>query len=439
LNKGLHDLVIAGPRVHTLNLRCICARASHPQINLRSLTSNLGSLYQAGDTEEFLSSVVGTAAVLAKSQQTFAFLCDEQTGEPDLASLCIEQACPPDVADSLRRCFERMGTPEDAAAITEGTDQGTDGADIHFLMIPVIHNSRLQAVLGIASRLQAEEPVAMRLELLRLLSRISGPFLAASRDAERLCSRMDELESILHIKSHLMSNVCHEFRSLLAAIRGYSRRVLDGRAGVISNEQRDHLAVILRNSNKLLDLVSHSVPFTAEQQLRVERFDLRDTWHRALKRMRHRISEGSIKIIEQISPEPLTVIADQERLEAVFDILLANAVRCVTRGGITAQLLRVTTGEVMVRLSAIGPVALPSELLDAIFEHRQEQAPTPHQDQQRFAGLSLAHDLIWLHGGRISVTSNPAEGTMFAFSLPSPLTEGRKPRSRNGASDRSKS
>jgi signal transduction histidine kinase len=418
VNQDKHDLVVAGPRLDTLNLRRIAEIAGRQQSNLRMPVLNLGSLYQARDAKEFLGSVVVTAAALMDSSQAFAFLCDPPAGAPDLASLCIGQNGSPELEVTLRRCFDRIETRE--PAMTDRGGQGVAASDIHVFMIPVVHNSGLQAMLGIVSRQRAEEPVAGRLEMLRLLSQISGPFLAALRDAEQLRNRADELEAFLHIKSHLMSNMCHEFRSLLAAVRGYSSRLLDGRAGAISNVQHDHVTVVLRNCNKLLDLVSYSAPFATEQKLRLERFDLRETWQHALKRLRRRASEESIRILEQIPSEPFTVFADKERLEAVFDILLANAVQCVTASGeITVRFLRATNGEVTVRLFAAG-AALPAQLLDTIFDHTDDSGRASPQDKRRFAGLPLLHDLVWLHGGRISVTSNSGEGTEFTFSLQSP-------------------
>jgi signal transduction histidine kinase len=289
-------------------------------------------------------------------------------------------------------------------------------------MFPLRHGSRLQALLGFLVRPQEEPPTAALLEMLRRLSHISGPFLGVLCDMQTLRRKSEELEAVVHIKTHFLSNLCHEIRSLLGAVQGYSRRIIDGRAGVINDLQRDHLTVVLRNTNKLLDLVSHSLPFVAEQQLRVGSLDLRLIWQAVLKRARSRRSETSGKIIEQVSPEPLMVTADKDKLAAVLEMLIANALQCADKAGeVTAQFLRGVNGDVTVRLFAPGR-GLPPELVDRIFEHHNKLDPgAADSGNSRVTGLSLVHDMIWLHGGRISVTSNPGEGTVFTFTLPPPL------------------
>jgi len=407
VREGLPDLVIAGPRLDAIRLdRAVPAGAPS---RLYALVSELSHLHEALDVSQFLAGLAVAAANAVEPQPAFALLCDRVTAEPELDSLRSHPTGQPDLSVVLRRYADPAGGEAEVAGNVE--------AGPHLWMIPMIHASRLEGLLGVVCRPQADEPAAGSLEVLRLLAQIAAPFLAALRDAERLRRTVDELEAILQIKSHLISNVCHEFRSLLAVVRGYSKRILDERAGAISDAQRDHLTVVLRNTNRLLDLVSHSLPFVAEQQLRVERLDLRGIWQGARKRAARRASEKSIRMAEQISSEPFTVIADRERLAVMLDILLTNAIQCAADGGeITAQFLRGTNDEVTVRLFAAGEGLAP-QLVDSIFEHPDEST-SAHPEELRMTGLSLVHDMVWLHGGRMSVTSNPGEGTVFTFTLP---------------------
>ena len=407
--EGSHGLVVAGPRLQALSFGGVAGSASHPVVKLHSLLSELTPLSQARDAKKLLTCLVQTAATLTEPHQTFALLCDRVTGVPDLGSLCKHPACPAHLAGTLGRYLDALPSP------------GAGDTGPWLWMVPLIHDSRLEALLGLVSWEEAEEPAARSLAMLRFFSLISAPFLAALRDVEQLRRTTDELEAVLEIKSHLMSNVCHEFRSLLAAVRGYSKRIIEGRTGAITDVQRDALTVVLRNTNKLLDLVSHSLPFVVEQQLSVESFDLREAWQGALQRMRRQLSEKSIRIREQIPDESFTVTADKGRLAVVFEIVLANAIQCAAPAGeITVQLLRGANGEVTVKLLVAG-AGLPPHTLDKIFDHRGEPAPAAsHPDERRITGLALVHDMVWLHGGRIAVMSSEGEGTVFIFTLPPP-------------------
>jgi signal transduction histidine kinase len=262
---------------------------------------------------------------------------------------------------------------------------------------------------------------------LRVLAPVSAALIGALRDADALRRTADEHEAILQINSHLISNVCHEFRSMLTAVRGYSKRILEGRDGAITAAQREDLTVVLRNTNKLLDLVSHSLPFVAEQRLRVESFDLREVWRSAVQRVRRRLTEKSISIREQIPAGSFTVAADRQRLAAVFEIILANAIHCSANASeIVAQFVRGANGELTTRVLANGE-ALPAHLIDRNFSHQDESAPAAAgTNDLQMAGLSLVHDMVWLHGGRMAVMSTAGEGTVFVVTLPPPKSHDAK-------------
>jgi len=263
--------------------------------------------------------------------------------------------------------------------------------------------------------------------MLRVLAPVSAALIGALRDADALRRTADEHEAILQINSHLISNVCHEFRSMLTAVRGYSRRMLEGRDGAITDAQREDLTVVLRNTNKLLDLVSHSLPFVAEQRLRVEFFDLREVWRSARQRVQLRLTEKCITVREQIPSEPFTVAADRQRLAVVFEIILSSAIQCSANGTeIAAQFLRGANGELTARVIAAGE-ALPAHLIDRNLAHQDESAlEAAGTNDLQMAGLSLVHDMVWLHGGRMAVMSTAGEGTVFVVTLPPPTSHDTK-------------
>ena len=60
-------------------------------------------------------------------------------------------------------------------------------------------------------------------------------------------SRKQQLE----FKNQFLSHVSHELRTPLTCIHQYVTILLDGLAGDISGEQRDHLGTILKSVNQL--------------------------------------------------------------------------------------------------------------------------------------------------------------------------------------------
>jgi len=410
VGESLPDLVIAGPRLGTVNWQRIVEQANDQQSASPAFLSPLGSLYEAKDASELLARLVAIAATFTDPQQTFALLCDGVTREPHIESLHAQPACPPNLSCVLRSYTDAPGTVRDT--------------DPHLWMIPVVHDSRLEGMLGMVCPRQPDEGFGRKLETLHQLSRLSAPLFAGVRDVQQLRRTVDGLEAVLQIHIHLMSNVCHEIRSTLAAVRGYAKRMLDERSGPISEAQRDNLTVIQRNTSTLRDLVSYTLPFIAEERLRVESFDLRETWQSTFNRARIRLSEKSIAVRKQIPADPLIVMADRQRLAAALEIILANAIRCAPNDGeITVRLTRGANREVTVRVAVTGTM-LPRQFLDSIFEH-QAESPPPAVDPDivRLAGLPLANDLVWLNGGRLAVRSTAGEGTLFSITLPPPLNQ----------------
>lgn len=372
----------------------------------------IAPLCEVRDIKEFPARLAETAMAVLRTRQTFAVLCDRLTGRPELASLCS-----PAPASHLRGFLENYG---DRQGSPEPTTVSTDAITAPGIwMVPVIHDARIEALVGVVTQSADGPAPAGQLDTLRALSRVSGPVVAALRDTQRLRRKVDELEAFLQIKSSMMSYLSHELRSLLAAVRGYARRMADGRAGAVSEAAHQHLDVILRNTDKLLDLAGHTLPFVAEQPLRIESFDLREPMESVLKRMQRGEPARFEAIIQQIPPEPFPVTGDRERLAVVFAILLTAATE-ETAGGrakTTIQVLRGARKEVTVRILA--GRELPPPLVDRIFDHGDEsEPPVMPQSEPGVAGISLVHDLIWLHGGRITATSRSGEGTVFLFTLP---------------------
>jgi signal transduction histidine kinase len=370
-----------------------------------------------------LGRLAEAAAAVLGTRQTFAVLCDRSTGQLELASLRALAHTP-----QVRGLLQNYRAPQPGCGTVAIS---SDVISVPGLwMIPVTHDSRTEAFAGVLNR-SGDRPALDHVESLRALSRVAGPFIAALRDAQGLRRKVEELEAHHLIKSSMVSHLSHELRSLLAAVRGYAKRMADGRAGALGDAAHHHLDVILRNTGKLLDLASHTLPFVAEQVLRIESFDLREPLENVLKRMQRGEPEQFATITLQIPAEPFLVTGDRERLAVVFGILLSTATASAAAGAkTTIQFLRGATEEMTVKIFA--GRELPQSVVDSIFEHHDEAAsPLAPQGEVGAPGFSLVHDLIWLHGGRISVTSRSGEGAVFLFTLP-PGQPGLKVQTKTG-------
>ena len=124
------------------------------------------------------------------------------------------------------------------------------------------------------------------------------------------------------------------------------------------------------------------------------------------------VKEG-VQIHMQLTPDLPAVKADRDKLNQAFSNLILNALEALPRGGdITIQSSKMDNGTVEVTVSDNG-IGIRQEDLGNVF------SPSYTTKKQGFGlGLSLTHNIIHKHRGRISVSSEKGIGTHFTIQLP---------------------
>lgn len=130
----------------------------------------------------------------------------------------------------------------------------------------------------------------------------------------------------------------------------------------------------------------------------------------------HLTLSASVTLIHDI-PEPIPRVRGNENLLIqLFDILIVNAVDSLSGSGRVA----VSAGfdpdrqMVFVEIEDTG-CGIPNELKTRIFEPFFTTKPA---GKGSGLGLSIAHEIIRLHGGHIEIESSASGGTVFTVRLP---------------------
>jgi signal transduction histidine kinase len=226
-----------------------------------------------------------------------------------------------------------------------------------------------------------------------------------------LMRRNNQLESLIAMRSHLQANVAHEIRTPLAAIRGYTRMVLDGRAGEVNEQQLEFLNIVTENTNKLIHLVNwmSRVIESSEQEMQIDLVDIGALWGECVSHRRTDLSARAVTLRESFAQPTFRVMADESRIRRVFDNLIYTAVEFSAHGTqLTVDFSRPREGGVGVRLSGIThPVPeIMREGLDAL------------PDTSGIDGhLHEIHDIVGMHGGRFFIRRTRDEGSMLIFTM----------------------
>lgn len=122
--------------------------------------------------------------------------------------------------------------------------------------------------------------------------------------------------------------------------------------------------------------------------------------------------------LQFLSPPPVSVTVDPERIVQVLNNLLSNAIKYTPNGGTVTVTARQEKGQVILSIQDSG-IGIPATDLPRIFDrfHRVENE-THSEIQGTGLGLSIAKAIIDQHRGRIWAESEIGQGTKMYVSLP---------------------
>jgi signal transduction histidine kinase len=216
----------------------------------------------------------------------------------------------------------------------------------------------------------------------------------------------DELKSLDREKSRFTANVHHELRTPLTLTLSPLEAMLSGEFGAVSELQRGYLETMHTNAQRLLKLINNLLDLAKieGQQLRLARrpTQLRDVVV-ALVRGALPLAERKGVVLEASGFDELPVVnVDREAIDKVVVNLVGNALKFTDRGGRIEVTGEPAAGGGVHLVVADTGVGLPADQLDRIFDRfAQVDASATRRYEGTGIGLSLAKELVDLHGGRI--------------------------------------
>jgi signal transduction histidine kinase len=230
---------------------------------------------------------------------------------------------------------------------------------------------------------------------------------------------LELLEKLNRDKSHFVSLVSHEFRTALTGIQGFSEMLRDdedlSRADVrnYANDINSDAQRLARMINELLDLERME---SGKITLTRSSVDLADLVRAAIARARTGSPGHTFNLVAD--PALWPVDGDADKLTQVLSNLISNAVKySPDRGEVTIGILATPdVAEVSVTDNGLG---IPPQHLERIFErYARIESENTRYIAGTGLGLPIAKQIVEMHGGTISVTSQPGAGSTFKFTLP---------------------
>jgi PAS domain S-box-containing protein len=235
---------------------------------------------------------------------------------------------------------------------------------------------------------------------------------------ERLRAHSRRMEELEHAKAQFLDLAAHELRGPLTLIRGYNSLL---EQGGLPPERISQIAHLLEGKLSQVDLLVEQMLEMARLEnerleLDLEVFDLTQVATDQVARFRPIASPGELQMAA--GNQQAMVRADRTRIAAIVGNLIDNAIKYSPGGGEIRCAVGSEDGQCFVTVSDHG-LGISTEHMPLLFK-RFSRLPTPENKSITGTGLALylCQEIARRHGGEITVSSIPRQGSEFTLRLP---------------------
>ncbi len=308
---------------------------------------------------------------------------------------------------------------------------------------PLLHQTRAEAVLPLlygdilvgVLDVQSIEVNAFRPDLIALLATLADQLAVAIHNAQLYTQQRDiavRLAGLDQLKTEFLANMSHELRTPLNSIIGFSRLILKGVDGPLTELQQTDLTSIYNSSQHLLGLINNLLDYSkieaGKMELQCEpQVDLANILHTFLATGWGLVGDRPINLTIDIPSDLPPIEADRSRVQQIILNLVSNAIKFTPAGQIVMR-ARVVHGlgprseriepfvEISIRDTGIG---IAEQDMGKLFQpFSQVDGSATRRAGGTGLGLSITRQLIELHGGKIWAESQSGKGSTFTFILP---------------------
>lgn len=225
------------------------------------------------------------------------------------------------------------------------------------------------------------------------------------------------------LKSEFLATMSHELRTPLNAIIGFSQLLMRRREDQWTEQQDEMVHRINSNAHNLLTLLNEILDFSKldarRLELRPEPMNLVVLAQETIAEMQSLAGQKSLKLTLDIQLEQPLIHNDPHRLRQILINLISNGIKFTDAGSVSVTITTVSADEeILISVTDTGS-GISRDELNYIFEafRQVDQSHTRKHDGTGL-GLAIVDAIVTLMGGKISVISEPGQGTQFDICLP---------------------
>ncbi len=238
------------------------------------------------------------------------------------------------------------------------------------------------------------------------------------QDAQETAEKLKEVD---RLKSEFLASMSHELRTPLNSIIGFSRVILKGIDGPLTEMQKTDLTAIYESGRHLLNLINDILDLSkieaGKMEFIFEPTDLKEIIQGVLTTATALVKDKPIELIADVPDDLPTIIADARRIRQVVLNLVGNAAKFTEKGHIRVRATH-DDREVVIAVEDTG-IGIPRDKFPLVFqEFQQVDSSSTRRYGGTGLGLPVSKRFVEAHGGRIWFESEEGSGSTFYVALP---------------------
>jgi two-component system phosphate regulon sensor histidine kinase PhoR len=235
-------------------------------------------------------------------------------------------------------------------------------------------------------------------------------------------SDITDVQRVERMRADFFTNVSHELKTPMAAIRGIVETMLDD-PSMARDDRAVFLAKAVRQADRIdrliADLISISRMESDPGSISRTPVDMVALVRDVVATVAHRAERAGVEISVD-APGSVVVLGDEESLRQAAANLLVNAITYTDAGGcITVEIeVAARAAGIVLRVIDTG-IGIPEDAQQRIFERFFRVDPARSRERGGSGlGLSIVKHVARVHGGDVTVRSVPGLGSTFELVLP---------------------